>query len=77
MAMTMTDEEAWALEEKFASGNITLSGKPGALSRERDFLRQLDDVSANYIMTKAEATHKTPAQIIGELVRSAISASAL
>jgi hypothetical protein len=73
----MTDEEAWALEEKFAGGNITLSGKPGALSRERDFLRQLDDVSANYIMTKAEATHKTPSQIIGELVRSAISETAL
>jgi hypothetical protein len=49
----------------------------GVLSRERDFLRQLDDVSANSIMTKAEATHKTAVQIIGELVRSAISASAL
>jgi hypothetical protein len=27
--MTMTDAEAWALEEKFSSGNINLSGKPG------------------------------------------------
>jgi hypothetical protein len=69
MAMTMTDEEAWALEEKFSNGSITLSGKPGTLAREREFLQQLDDVSANYIMTKAEAAHKTPAQIIGEMVR--------
>jgi len=40
MAKTMTDEEAWALEEKFAAGNITLSGKPGVLDRDREFLMQ-------------------------------------
>ena len=36
----------------------------------------LDAVSADYIQTKAEAFHKTPADIIGELVREKISASA-
>ena len=33
----------------------------------------LDEVSANYIMTKAEAFHKTPSEIIGEMVREKIA----
>jgi hypothetical protein len=35
----------------------------------------LDTVSVNYLMTKAQADHKTPAQIIGEMVRERIAAS--
>jgi hypothetical protein len=35
----------------------------------------LDKLSTDYLWTKAEATHKTPAQIIGELVREKIAAS--
>jgi hypothetical protein len=36
----------------------------------------LDAISANYLITKAEAAHKTPAQIIGELVREKLAATA-
>jgi hypothetical protein len=35
----------------------------------------LDNLSVNYLMTKARADHKTLAQIIGELVRREIAQS--
>jgi hypothetical protein len=75
MAMTMTDEEAWALEEKFTSGNIRLSGKPGTLAHQKEFLKLLDDVSANYIMTIAEHDRKTPAEVISDMVRDRLAAA--
>ena len=33
----------------------------------------LDIVAKNYIITKAEAFHKTPSEIIGEMVREKIA----
>jgi hypothetical protein len=36
---------------------------------------RIDKVTANYLNTKAEADHKTPAQIISEMVRERITAS--
>ena len=35
----------------------------------------VDDFSADWIRIKAEAEHKTPAEIIGEMVRERIAAS--
>jgi hypothetical protein len=34
-----------------------------------------DDFSANYLMIKAMDTHKTPVEIIGEMVRKEIAAA--
>jgi hypothetical protein len=36
----------------------------------------LDDLSAGYIRSKADAAHKTPTEIIGEMVREKIAATA-
>ena len=36
----------------------------------------IDSVTANYLNTKAIADHKTPSQIIGEMVQEHIAASA-
>ncbi|GHV90092.1 hypothetical protein AGMMS50268_05950 [Spirochaetia bacterium] len=73
--MTMTDKEAWELEEKFASGNILTSGKPGTLARQKEFLKLLDDVSTNYIMTIAEHDRKTPAEVISDMVQERLAAT--
>jgi hypothetical protein len=35
----------------------------------------LDDLSIDYLITKSEATKKSPAQIIGELIREKIAVS--
>ncbi|GHV95406.1 hypothetical protein AGMMS50293_17260 [Spirochaetia bacterium] len=44
--------------------------------KERILLECLDDISAKYVQNRAEANHKTAAQIIGDLVREKIAASA-
>jgi hypothetical protein len=46
---------------------------PGVFASQRALLNYLDTVSANYIMTRAEATNQTPAQIIGKMVRHEIA----
>jgi hypothetical protein len=73
----MTDEEADALDELLTRTTPKLKiGGGGVFTRQRDLLKLLDDVSANYIMTRAEATHQTPSQVIGKMVRKELAASA-
>jgi len=49
--------------------------RPGVFARQRALLEVLDKVSASYIITRAEATNQTPAQIISKIVRQEIAAS--
>jgi hypothetical protein len=74
MAMAMTDEEAMALDEEFTNGTLRLGEGMGPTMRRRELLRLLDEVSANYILTLAESTQKTPAQVVGDMVRREIAA---
>jgi hypothetical protein len=72
----MTEEEADALDELWTKTTPKINpNKPGVFIRQKNLLDSLDALSADYIQTKAEAFHKTPAEIIGELVREKISAS--
>jgi hypothetical protein len=50
--------------------------KPDIFIRQRELLNVLNPAAADYIITRALATHQTPAQIIGELVNEKIAASA-
>jgi hypothetical protein len=36
-------------------------------------MNEVDDVSADYIMSRAQSTHTTPAQIISSFVREKIA----
>jgi hypothetical protein len=57
----MTEEEAEALDEVITNADITLKpGKGGIFTRQRDLLKLLDDISANYIMARAEVTRQNP-----------------
>jgi hypothetical protein len=73
----MTEEEAFALDEYFTkiTPNLGPNGT-GFFSRNKDYMVLLDELSAGYIRSRADATHKTPTEIIGELVREKISATA-
>jgi hypothetical protein len=73
----MTDEEYDALDERWtcATPKVNFS-RPGVFARQRILLECLDTVAANYIQSVAEATHQTPSQIIGEMVRERIAATA-
>ncbi|MDR1324533.1 MAG: hypothetical protein LBK00_00675 [Treponema sp.] len=71
----LTEEEANALDEYYTV-HIPKTGPNGTgfISRRNARLMGLDNLTMNYIWTKAEADHKSPAQIIGELVREKILA---
>jgi hypothetical protein len=72
----MTEQEAWELDDLLTRTDPELGANgTGFLSRRDARLMGLDNVSVNYLMTKAQADHKTPAQIIGEMVRERIAAS--
>jgi hypothetical protein len=66
----MTDEEYDALDEELTR-TIPKLGPDGSgwlAQRELRFLG-LQKMTVNYLLTKAEVSHKSPAQIIDELVR--------
>jgi hypothetical protein len=72
----MTEQEAWELDDLLTRTDPKLGANgTGFLSRRDACLMGLDTVSVNYLMTKAQADHKTPTQIIGEMVRERIAAS--
>ena len=72
----MSEEEADALDELWTKTTPKINpNKSGIFARQKALLGVLDPVSADYILTKAEAAHKTPSQIIGEMVRERIAAS--
>jgi len=62
----MTEEEAWALEEE-----VTKNPPHVDPSKARHVSRMvaLDDFSANYLMSVSVGTHKTPSEIINEILR--------
>jgi hypothetical protein len=62
----MTEEEAWALDEE-----VTKNPPRVDPSKARHVSRMvtLDDFSAEYLKSVSAVTHKTPSEIIGEMVR--------
>ena len=76
----MTEEEAWALEEEVTRNppKVTGDGTHGFFARHKDAtVIFVDHVSATWLRVKAEAAHKTPTDIIAELVREKIAAAAV
>ncbi|MDR0290062.1 MAG: hypothetical protein LBI06_03935 [Treponema sp.] len=66
----MTDAEADALDELLTRTTPKIRrGEGGVFTRERDLLNALDPVAANYIRSRSEIECRSPAQIIGRLVR--------
>ena len=66
----LTEEEYDALDEYWTENTPKVGPNgTGFVSRREARLFGLDDLSADYLLTKAIADHKTPAQIINEMVR--------
>jgi hypothetical protein len=72
----MTEEEAFALDDYFTNNEITL-GPNGSdwLSQREMRLLGMSNMTINYLMTRAMADHKSPAQLIDELVSKEIAAA--
>ena len=74
----MTDEDASRLDEKWTK-NPPKPGPNGTgyFTRCKKAAHSItvDSVTANYLSSRAIADHKTPADIIGEMVQERIAAS--
>ncbi|MDR0320904.1 MAG: hypothetical protein LBI28_05325 [Treponema sp.] len=73
----LTDEEYARLDEKWTKTTPKVGPNgSGYFSQRKDAAHTvtIDDFSANYLMIKAMDTHKTPAEIINEMVHERISA---
>jgi hypothetical protein len=71
----MTDEEYDALDERWTKTTPKVNfSRPGVFARQRALLEVLDKVTASYIMTQAEATGQTPAQVTNKIIHQQITA---
>jgi len=74
----LTDEEYDALDEEMTRTVPKMGPDETDWLRQRELrLMGLSNMTVNYIFTKATADHKTPAQIIDELVRERVAAAAV
>jgi len=72
----LTEEEYDALDEYWTKNTPKVGPNgTGFVSRREARLFGLDDLSADYLLTKAIADHKTPAEIISEMVRERLAAA--
>jgi len=70
----MTEEEAVAVSDYFINNKVTLGPDgSGWLSQRELRLLGLQNLTVNYLVTKATADSKSPAQIIDELVREKLA----
>jgi len=72
----MTEEEAWALSDHFTNNDYTLGSEGSDWFSQRE-MRSLgfSNLTINYLVAKAAALHKSPAQIVEEMVREKLAAS--
>ena len=74
----MTEEEAIAISDYFINNKVTLGPDgSGWLSQRELRVIGLQNMTVNYLLTKAMAVHKSPAQIIDELVSKEIAAASV
>ena len=73
----MTEAEADYWDDYYTKNppKVDPARKGGMFTRQRELLDTLDEVAADYIRTRAEAAHKLPSQIIGDMVRERLAVS--
>jgi hypothetical protein len=74
----MTEEEAVALSDYFINNKVTLGPNGSDWLSQREMYRMgFSNVTVNYLLVKAKAVHKSPVQILEEMVREKITAAAV
>ena len=72
--MKMTEQEARELSDLLTRTDPEIGPNgTGYLSMLEARLMGLDNLTINYLLTKASESHTTPAQIISEMVRERIA----
>jgi len=74
----MTEEEAFALDEKWTKTDpkVGPNGSGFLSKRKAAHMITIDSFSADYLFSKAIADHKTPADIISDMVHERLTATA-
>jgi len=74
----MTEEEAFALDEKWTKidPKVGPNGSGFLSKRKAAHMITIDSFSADYLFSKAIADHKTPADIISDMVQEKLTATA-
>ena len=72
----MTEEEYDALDDLSTKTTPKVSGdgKSGFFMKNKGNIVIISDISAAYLRSRAEATHKTPSEIIDEMVMEQVRA---
>jgi hypothetical protein len=74
----LTEEEYDTLDEELTRTVPKLGPNGTGWLEQRELrLMGLSNMTVNYLFTKAAADHKTPAQIINEMVQERVSAAAV
>jgi len=69
----MTDAEYDALDERLTRTTPKVDfSRPGVFASQRALLSVLDKITADYIIAQAEATDRTPAEVIGNMAHREI-----
>ena len=72
----MTDEEADYWDEYFTKNTVMPNlSKPGFFARKYGMTIRLNPETTHFLAVEAEAAHKTPSEIIGELVREKLQSA--
>ena len=71
----MTDEEAQTFADMFAENppKVSGDGKSGMFMKHKGNIIILDDVTATWLRVTAESSHKTPSELVSEMVREKIA----
>jgi hypothetical protein len=71
----MTEEEAWKLAEQVEKNppKVSGSGKNGFFMKHRGNVIVINDVSAAFLRARADATRKTPSELVDEMLLEQIS----
>ena len=75
----MTDEEAEYWDDLFTKNppKADPNKKGGFFTRQRELLDILDRATAEYIVNRATQTRKLPSEVISDMVREKIAATAV
>ena len=69
----MTEKEAEYWDEYYTNNTVMPDlGKPGFFARRQGMMVELDPETTQFLTARAQATKKTPSQLIGEMVRERI-----
>ena len=73
----MTEEEADALDELVTKDppKVSGDGKSGFFMKNKGNVIIVNNISAAYLRTVADAKHKTPSELIDEMVKEKINAA--